>query len=157
MALHLFAAMQRTDDFEQAGDINIYHIPGFTEHLLTRYMPYYPLWSCYILRLTGYTDVNPPSNWPVESYFNAHKNHILDGKLHQRPGRFFKISVPKVQQRLADFEYEVDFKKHNVPKKNPKPDDENNVRNAVDGWSKGRKSRGKPKGMGCLFQQRGKV
>jgi hypothetical protein len=130
---------------------NVYYIPGFTEYILKTYMAYYPLWSCYALRMVGHTDENPKSNWASETHFNTSKNHMLQKKLRQRPGSFLMTTVPKVQQRLADAEYDVDFKKNKPRAKRPlSPSSEiHDQRQAIDKWKKGRKSRGKPKGQGA--------
>lgn len=86
----LFVTIKENADIDNHGNkINEFYSHDFIQILITKYMPYVPLWSRLILA-KKYPSKCRLSNSYVESYFGNMKSNILEGERSMKCSRFVR-------------------------------------------------------------------
>lgn len=100
---------------EQINDTNPYYNPLLLNLMLTKYLPYYPLWSGLILKRKH--NIETTSNAPVEQFFGNLKRQILNNEKKLKRSRF----ISKLRENVLSvyIQQNFDIKKSRLTKQIP--------------------------------------
>lgn len=86
---------------DQPTSENKFYSPNYLNLVLTKYMPYFPLWSSLFLE----ENIVRVSNAPVENYFGFLKHTILKGQRNLKCSRFIR----QIREHVLAIKKEIDF------------------------------------------------
>lgn len=113
--------------------VNRYYSPEFLDYMLEYLLPYFPLWSAFVLTKFN---LARDSNASVENYFKIVKKDILRKELRIPAPRFIRTMESLLDGRLRDRKYIIQKKWSNPKKRNPDAPEL-----AVETWKDGKRPR----------------
>jgi hypothetical protein len=119
---------------------NKWFIPGFINYLMKKFMPFYPLISCYLVTEKGWIFENPPTNAVVEQSFRILKNIDFPGLVNIPADLFLPRNISNILQSIKFLETDIPIKKYQPRAKATEKSHEDK---ALENWRKARK-RGLP-------------
>ena len=126
-----FNDIEKNTTGSDKGPPNPYFNPSFLSIVLTKYMPYVPLWSALLLNKNY--GVDRFSNCYVENYFKDLKINILKGEKNLKASRFLRRSRENVLAKYKELALDIPTKKLT---KLPKIIDPNAEKNSQERWNK---------------------